>query len=204
MDLLLTLCSLAPFYLLGSFPSGLLIAKRSGIDLTSQGSGNIGATNVLRVLGKRAGALTLFGDILKGFLAVVLANLISAKPGYFCLCGVAAVCGHCISLPLTVGGIRLKGGKGVATAFGVLLFIEPISAVCGLLIFGVLLTLFQIVSLASVSASLLIPICALLLDIQSEKVLSMIVISLIVVYCHKDNLSRLVRGEEKKISANRS
>lgn len=201
---LLILAGLVPFYLVGCFPTGSLIAWKHGIDISTKGSGNVGATNVSRILGKRAGAVTLAGDAAKGALAVFLADVFTTGEIFPALAGLAAVCGHCFSLPMEVRGMKLKGGKGVATALGALLVLDPISAMVGVAVFGLSLWRVRIVSVSSITAALLIPIFAMLLDSPTAVVLTMAAISLVVVFRHRENLERLTRGEEKKISFGRS
>lgn len=194
---------LVPFYLLGCFPTGLLVASSRGVDITKQGSGNVGATNIGRVLGKGAGVITLAGDAAKGLIAVALAWLLWS-PERAPAAGLAAVLGHCFPVPISVGNIRLKGGKGVATALGVLIFLHPAATLLGVGVFAGVIGIFKIVSLASVSAALCIPIFAMLFDAPGVTIFCMSVISLIVVFRHRENLERLARGTEKKISFGRS
>ena len=110
MSVLIAL-SLIPFYLLGAFPTGYLIARMNGVDVTAVGSGNVGATNVSRVVGKKAGIVTLLVDVFKGAFGVAVASGLSTSTLFVALCAVAVVAGHCFSVPP-----YLKGGKGVATA----------------------------------------------------------------------------------------
>lgn len=198
--IVLVLIGLIPFYLLGCFPCGALVARRHGVDISAQGSGNVGATNVSRILGKKAGAVTLAGDVAKGALAVFLADVFTTGDSFPALAGLAAVCGHCFPLPIETHGLKLKGGKGVATALGALLTLDPISALLGVGVFLISIWRFRIVSLASVSAALLIPIFAMLLDGSSAVVFTMAMISLVVVWRHRENLERLARGQEKKMT----
>lgn len=193
MDTLLKLCSLLPFYILGTFPTGYLISKARGIDISTVGSGNVGATNVTRALGKKAGMLTLLGDILKGALAVGIASLISDHPDYPCHAGIAVVAGHCFSIPG-----KLRGGKGVATALGVILSIAPLAAVFVLAIFWAVLEMWRMVSLASVSAALIAPIFTLMIGKPDYLNHSLALIALIITFRHHANLSRIAQGKEPK------
>ncbi len=181
-------------YLIGTFPTGYLLAHLKGIDLDHFGSGNVGATNVGRALGKRAGLFTLIGDILKGYIAVLLAAIVAGDQAITALAGLAVVLGHCFSIPG-----QLKGGKGVATAFGVLVFLSPECSGLAIVVFVTVLAIFRTVSLASVCATVSGPIWALLLDLPDPYTYSFMCIALLVVARHKDNLKRLVEGTEPKL-----
>ena len=191
MQSLAYLFALIPFYLIGTIPTGHLIAMREGVKIDEHGSGNVGATNVTRVLGKKKGALTLLGDVLKGFLAVAIASLLTSNTSLPALAAFTVVAGHCFSIPG-----KLKGGKVVATALGVILYISPLLALLALLIFATVLKLFKMVSLASVTAVLATPLAALFADVSNDFQLALAAIALLVVYRHKSNLIRITRGEE--------
>lgn len=193
MSLILNIFALIPFYLLGSFPSGLLIARSKGIDISQHGSGNVGATNISRVLGKRSGALTLLLDVSKGSLAVLIAQLISNDLNFIASCGAAAVLGHCLSIPPL-----LKGGKGVATALGVFLVLTPRCAAFAVIIFAIMFTWLHWVSLASITAALVTPLFALLISLDSAITLALIVIGLVVTARHHQNIRRLIEGQEPR------
>lgn len=197
-DILLTLCSLIPFYLIGAFPTGRILASRKGVKLESLGSGNVGATNVSRALGKRAGALTLLMDVAKGALAVFIAEQISIAPAYAAQAGLAAVAGHCFSIPG-----KWRGGKGVATALGVFLVCSPIIAGLGVVTFGLIIVGSKMVSLASITAALLMPVFILLLqpDRPQGVLLPLALICAIVVLRHRSNLMRITEGREAKIGS---
>jgi len=188
---------LLPFYLIGAIPTGQLLARARGVDLSQHGSGNVGATNALRVLGKRAGVLTLSGDVAKGALAVMLARLINNSSGYLALVAFVTVAGHCFSIPG-----KLKGGKGVATALGVLGSLLPGATAFALLVFVIILWLSKLVSLSSVSAVLALPIAAMVLAAPDDLVYGAVCIALLVTYRHKANLQRIIEGREEKISVN--
>lgn len=188
-----TLLSLIPFYLIGSIPTGQLIARSKGVDLTKQGSGNVGATNALRVLGKWAGILTLLGDCLKGMLAIQIARVVNNSPDYLALVAFATVAGHCLSIP----GV-LKGGKGVATSFGVMAALLPTEALGALGIFVLVFVLSKMVSLSSISAMLAIPVLAMIGAGPEEYLYASGCISLLVVFRHKENLQRITEGKEPK------
>lgn len=184
---------LMPVYLLGAFPTGLLVACWYGIDLTENGSGNVGATNVARVVGKTAGIATLLGDLLKGALGVGLVSLCSEDLWWRSAAGLTVVLGHCFSVPPL-----LKGGKGVATALGVVLMLNPWCALVAVATFQVVFVRWRIVSLASVSAVVLLPIVALLLNVDDATTLGLALCALVVVFRHRQNLQRLVEGREPR------
>ena len=185
--------SLIPFYLIGAFPTGYILARRAGIDIASAGSGNVGATNLGRVLGKKAGILTLFGDVLKGVTAVMLAHLCVGTPWYDSLVAAVAVMGHCFSVPPL-----LRGGKGVATSLGVLVALKPILALAAIVIFGITFWMKRTVSLASVAAALLIPVVVLVCGMQDYLLYGIVPIAFVIVYKHRANLDRLAKGTEPK------
>ncbi len=206
-------------YLIGTFPSGILVARSFGVNVTTQGSGNIGATNIARVVGKKAGLLTLLLDTLKGALGTsipaVYATLfalpgdgltsvmIGAVQSSFdlydatFLSGLATVLGHCLSLP------GLKGGKGVATSLGVLLTIDPLLALGSVGVFVVFFASTKIVSLASLACAVALPIIGLyILSPMVPGHLAMLaLISMVVAFRHRSNIGRLLKGEEPRFSA---
>jgi len=190
-------------YLLGSFPSAILIGKIFyKIDVREFGSGNAGATNTFRVLGKKAGLPVLFLDVLKGFLSVNLIAFLDLIPfsidGIFELqltFGIAAVIGHLF--PVFTG---FRGGKGIATLLGILIGIHSTAAICSSLVFIIIFLIFKFVSLASITASLSFPILIYLLSDSTPN--SLIIFSIFVpilsLITHQKNIERLVRGEETK------
>src|SRR5512133_1146473 len=117
-------------YLIGSVPTGLLLGKAYGIDVRKEGSGNIGATNLYRTLGRKVGVITLIGDCLKGLIPVVVVKMSSMPAEYAAWVGLAAFCGHVFSVFL-----KFKGGKGVATALGVFLALSPLAVAIALAVF---------------------------------------------------------------------
>lgn len=193
---LATVIALIPFYLLGSFPSGYLLARLHGIDITRQGSGNVGATNVARTLGKRAGLITLALDLAKGMLGVYLASVVTPSTWYPAAAAIALVCGHCFSLPPV-----LKGGKGVATGLGVLIALAPGAALVSVIIFAALFAATRLVSLASVVATLAAPMYSLVTDQTDAVSFALVVVSLVIVYRHYDNIIRLIEGREPRFQS---
>lgn len=191
MSAWLVALTLVPFYLLGAFPTGFLLAKLRGIDITQQGSGNVGATNVARVMGKKFGILTLVGDLLKGVLGVCVARVSGSEGLFVAAVGVALVFGHCFSIPPL-----LKGGKGVATALGVIAALAPVLALVAVGIFGAVFAIWKIVSLASISAALLVPGVALMCGFDDSVTMALVVIGVTLVVRHEENIKRLIDGRE--------
>lgn len=191
-----TLAALA--YLLGSLPSSWLAGRAAGVDLTHRGSGNLGGTNVFRVLGWRYALPVVLADVGKGFVPAYLFPAWdgAGSPELALLYGLAAIGGHVWSVFL-----RFRGGKGVATAGGVLLALTPVAVAAGALVWTALVVLTRRVSVASLSAATLLPLAAWLLDAQSEKVLFTVVLAGFVWWTHRENLGRLARGEELRIGA---
>jgi acyl phosphate:glycerol-3-phosphate acyltransferase len=197
-------------YLIGSFPSGYLVGKSQGIDIRQHGSGNIGATNVLRVMGKKWGYLVFLCDSLKGFLAVKAGVWLGASAaGDITLAGVVAGICCIIGHNYTVW-LHFKGGKGIATSIGVLLAIVPVVIV--LIVLIVWLAVFFIwkyVSLASIFAALSLPAAVLALFplVAHGNYWVLLVFSLIVaalaVWRHRSNIDRLLHGKENRFGSER-
>lgn len=189
--------SLIVSYLIGSFPTGKLLAKVYGVDITKSGSGNVGATNVARTLGKKAGIIVLLIDILKGIIAVKLSTIFINQPldNFAELSGLAAICGHCFSIPPW-----LKGGKGVATALGVLVSLNPLIALGAVATFAGAFWSTRIVSISSILAAAIAPLLSLILGGPTLAVIFYLLMSLIIIWRHRENVTRLIRGEEKKFS----
>ena len=179
-------------YLIGTIPTGYLLAKSKGIDIRGQGSGNVGATNVARTLGKQAGIITLLIDIAKGAAAVILAKILNLNPAMISLAAVMVVFGHCFSIPRL-----LRGGKGVATAFGACIALTPLTAFFAALVFLSVFKLKKIVSLASILAALSLPIINFLISRNYESTIGLFAIALVVTIRHKENILRILAGEEK-------
>ena len=181
-------------YLLGSLSFGLLIARvYGGADLRRSGSGNIGATNVARLLGKTAGILTLFGDVAKGLVAVLLAQAWGHASMLPAVAALAAVLGH--MFPLYYG---FRGGKAVATALGVFLPTLTLPLLGGLLVWLVVVAVWRYVSAGSMLAALVVPLLAALWSYPLPLVLAAVLIALLVLYKHRENLHRLRQGREAK------
>jgi acyl phosphate:glycerol-3-phosphate acyltransferase len=183
-------------YLLGSVPTGLLLAKAFGVNIREAGSGNIGATNVYRTIGRKVGILTLVGDCLKGLIPVLVARWLGLPAGWIAAIGLAAFLGHVYTVFL-----GFKGGKGVATALGVFLGTSPLSVLVALVIFAAVLYKWRYVSLASISAAAFIPLIVRLSEGTPELILMSIAIAGIVIMRHRENITRLIGGTENKFKA---
>jgi len=189
------LITVAIAYLMGSIPFGYIIYRmKKGGDIREVGSGNIGATNVARFLGKEGWLFTFSLDLLKGFLAVLIARFLSLEPIWIASSGIAAILGH--SFPLYIG---FRGGKGVATSLGVFIALAPIAVLPALGIFVLLVSLFHYVSLGSMSAAFSFPFFVLLFNYPREIVIGAFVCAGLIIIRHKDNLIRLLRGEENRV-----
>jgi glycerol-3-phosphate acyltransferase PlsY len=182
-------------YLLGSLSFGLLLAQmRGGADLRQSGSGNIGATNVARTLGKTAGVITLLGDVAKGLMAVLMAQWWGNSPLIPAGAALSAVLGH--MFPLYHG---FHGGKGVATALGVFLPLLPLPLLGGCVVWLAVVIIWHYVSAGSMLAAIIVPILAALLAYPPPLVYIAGVIALLVLYKHRGNLQRLLQGSEPKV-----
>ena len=187
-------------YLLGSIPFGLVVSRRSGgPDPRGLGSGNLGAANLYRLLGLKAGALTFLGDALKGALPVVLACFWLTPLGAWqnsavAVVGGAAVLGHVFPLYL-----KFKGGKGVATAFGVVTALSPWAALTLVLVYILALAQTRIFSLSALICAWLLPLAMGLFTASKAYLLLAGFLSGLILVCHRENLERLFKGEEPRI-----
>lgn len=193
-------------YLLGSIPTGYLVGRAKGLDLRTLGSGNIGATNALRVLGKPAGIFVLLMDALKGVISTTLVPRLAAHwlaptlngstvPTTLAIVGgFAAVLGHVFTIWL-----RFKGGKGVATSAGVLAGLIPLAFVTILGTFLFVLAISRIVSLSSLVAALLLPAATWYWDRNPTLMAFAILLATLVVLRHRGNITRLIKGTEPRI-----
>ncbi|QPJ66466.1 MAG: glycerol-3-phosphate 1-O-acyltransferase PlsY [Candidatus Nitrohelix vancouverensis] len=182
-------------YFLGSIPFGVVVARSQKINLQEHGSGNIGATNAGRVLGKKAGLITLTGDVLKGIAAVAIADIWLGTSIAIALAGLFAFIGHLFSVFL-----KFKGGKGVATGIGILAYAMPFTALSAIGIFGASLWVCRYVSLSSILASLSAPVFALFFHEPSPYVYLSTIVSLLIIARHRSNIERLVAGTESKFA----
>jgi glycerol-3-phosphate acyltransferase PlsY len=181
-------------YLLGTVSFGLILARlKGGVDLRGQGSGSIGATNVARTMGKRAGLIALVGDCAKGVLAVLLAQMWGSSVWTIAAVSLAAVLGH-----LFPWYARFRGGKGVATALGVFIPTLPLPLLGAFLVFIIVVWVWRYVSAGSVLAAILMPILTAAFANPLPLTLAAVVIAVLIVIKHQSNLQRLFRGQEAK------
>ena len=199
MEIILNLLILFLGYLFGSFPSGYLAGRiAKGIDIRSLGSGSTGATNVLRHIGKRAAITVFLLDIFKGVLSILLAKYFLLNDSWQVAIGLSTLIGHIWPIWL-----NWKGGKAVATGLGIFLGLSWQVGLATLGIFIIMITLFRIVSLASVSAALALPLIMFLSFSTSNFSLPFLIISLLamtlVIWRHRENIVRLIKGKEPRI-----
>lgn len=180
-------------FLLGSIPFGVVVAKIYGVNLKKVGSGNIGATNVLRAMGKGPALLTLVGDVLKGSLAVVIGRFFFHSPSLEGIIGLSAIVGHNFSLFL-----RFRGGKGVATSIGVLLIYSPMVGVLTVILWLVVILITRYSSLAAIVSFGVLPLGIYILDYSQGKLIISILIAFLLIFRHTDNIKRLLQGTELK------
>jgi len=196
-------------YLLGSIPTGFLVAKARGVDIRTVGSGNIGATNVFRFLGKPAGIFVLFADALKGWLAVVVIRRVvtaffhlptdQMTQEWLAICaGVCAILGHNFTCWL-----HFKGGKGIATSAGVLTALVPLSLIIILSVWIVVFVITRYVSLASICASFTLPFAAWITHESVTMIAITAALAVLAIYKHKSNIKRLLNGTESRLALKR-
>ena len=191
-------------YCIGSIPTALIISRQFfGIDIRDYGSGNMGATNTFRVLGKKYGTMVMVIDILKGMTAVALYNFLPHylnnewdRTNLMVGLGLSAVAGHIFPV-----FAQFKGGKGVATLFGMILAMQPVVAVCCVGVFLMVLYLTRYVSLSSMLAALSLPICVLWIWNEKELIYRIfaIAVSALVLFTHQKNIGRILRGVESRV-----
>ena len=193
----------ATSYLLGSLPSGYLAGRMAGVDIRQHGSGNIGATNVLRVLGKPYGVAVFVIDAGKGFVPVRIAYALfaaSPHPEYYAIiAAVLVVLGHAFPVWL-----KFRGGKGVATSAGAVVALVPLAAAAAIAVWFLIFLPTRYVSLASIVAALSLPlICALMLHLRLANGTALlyfsVIIALLIVWRHRGNLARLRAGTEPRL-----
>ena len=182
-------------FLLGSIPNGLIFGKLFWKkDLRQYGSGNVGATNAWRVLGKKAGILIFLLDFLKGELSVILAEALIGTPTAMILAGLLAIIGHAFS-PF----LQFKGGKGVATGLGVITILMPSITALVILAWVIIVLTTRYVSLASIAAAILVPLLAFIMHYSSEYIIFGVVAAVFIIARHHDNILRIKRGRENRI-----
>jgi glycerol-3-phosphate acyltransferase PlsY len=180
-------------YLVGAIPFGLVLGRLGGVDVRRAGSGNIGATNVLRQRGAVAGIATLLLDAAKGAAGVALALGVEPQGWLPFAAAVAAVLGHCY--PVYLG---FRGGKGVATAAGAFGLLSPMLVLLALLVFALVMGGWRLVSAASLAATVALPLLAWVLG-PGDLVAASLTAAVVVLWRHKDNLRRLLAGEEERL-----
>jgi acyl phosphate:glycerol-3-phosphate acyltransferase len=182
-------------YFLGSIPTGVVLTKVfSNVDPRTQGSKNIGATNVMRTAGKKLGILTLLGDILKGLIPVIIARSVLESHFWIGAVGLVAFLGHLYPVFL-----KFKGGKGVATGLGVFLALSPISTFLSLLVFLGVVYIWRYISLGSLAATASFVIfLALPWNPHKIYILFAVILGAFIFYRHRENIDRLLTGKENK------
>jgi len=203
MPNLILFLGLVAAYLIGSIPTGYIFGRAlKGVDIREFGSGNLGATNVFRVMGRLPGILVLAIDVLKGFVcATYIASFFlyispAARPElYRVLAGLAVIAGHNWTVFL-----KFRGGKGVATSAGVVIGLIPKVFWLGFLVWTIVFSVTGYISLASIIASIAVPLFALVFSEPTEIVIFMSILCLVIAYKHRSNIKRLQDGEEKRIS----
>jgi len=183
-------------YLLGSIPTGYIVGALAGVDIRKVGSGNIGATNVARVVGKKRGLLTLIADVGKGFIPVFVAAWLGLSHTAVALVAIAAFLGHLYPLFL-----KFRGGKGVATALGVLLALAPMATVVLIALFGVVAGSSRLVSLSSIVAALAAPIMLWSLSYSPIVIATGVFLAVMITVRHRDNIQRLYAGTEPRFGS---
>jgi len=187
-------------YLVGAVPSGVLIGRLRGVDPRDSGSGRTGTTNAIRALGLRWAAAVAVMDVAKGIVAVIVGNALGADPWCGALAGVAAVVGHVRSL-----FIGFHGGRGVATGAGAMLVLAPLAVLVALPEFAIILWATRLVSLGSISASITVAIVTAALFLVGwvgvEAVVASVLIALVVLLAHADNIRRILAGTERRIGS---
>ena len=191
----MSLLGLLAAYLIGAIPVGYVVARLGrGVDIRAAGSGNIGATNVLRTLGKGPAIATLIGDVVKGALAVVVARAADPAPAWAAAGAVLAIVGNCWPVFLA-----FRGGKGVATGFGAFLALAPLATAPAALVWLIVVATFRYVSLGSVMACFCLPLGVAVLGYPRPTVLAAALAAAIIVYRHRANLGRLFEGSEPRL-----
>ncbi len=199
---LFTLVLLLLFYLIGSIPTSFVLGKIiKKIDIRKYGSGNVGATNALRVLGWKIGVIALLFDMFKGFIVIFVAQIVFPEFRLMILAsGIAVIFGHIFTVFL-----KFKGGKGVATSAGVFIALSPLASVIALIAFFVITIFTKYVSLGSITGASVLLISKVIITINNnfeniEYLLITFIVAAFIVYKHKDNIKRILNNTENKIS----
>lgn len=184
-------------YVLGSVPTGYVLAKLSGVDIRQVGSGNVGATNVARAVGKGQGALTLLGDVAKGMVPVAVGLHLGLPASAIAAVAAAAFLGHLYPLFL-----KFRGGKGVATGLGSLLMLAPVATLLMVVVFALVVYLTRLVSLSSMVAAGFAPLLLWMFFQPGEIVVLGAFLAAMIVWRHRGNIQRLRAGTEPRFGAN--
>jgi glycerol-3-phosphate acyltransferase PlsY len=177
-------------FLVGTFPTARLVARRSGRDVAAEGSGNPGATNVYRIAGARAGLVVFAGDAVKGALPAAVGLLVSGRT-LALVAGAAAVVGHCFPPQR-----RFRGGRGVATSVGLVLVVDPLVAALTAVLWFAVVRVSRRASLGSLAGAVAAPVPAALLGRDTPEVVVFALVALLVLFRHAPNIGRLARGRE--------
>lgn len=206
MDIYVCLLTAVSAYLLGSIPTGYLVGRARGIDVRTVGSGNIGATNAFRVLGKSAGTVVLIVDALKGWIAVALVPqfiygcffstpwTVENRDYLRIIAAIVVILGHNYTCWL-----KFKGGKGIATTAGVLIALVPLTFLIGITLWIIVCFLTRYVSVASIVAAVALPIITWIAGYGHRLIIVTAVMSVLAIFKHRANISRLMRGTENRI-----
>jgi glycerol-3-phosphate acyltransferase PlsY len=186
-------------YLIGSIPTGVIVGRMRGFDPRAVGSGNIGASNMVRAGGISAAVMTLVGDALKGAIPVIVTRAAGFPPSTIAWVGLAAFIGAICSVFL-----GFSGGKGIACALGIWLAISPMAILFALAAFAVVLAISRITSLASMAAAIVLPPVVAALGLPHHYLLLAILMTALALFRHRENIRRLSRGEEPKFQPKRS
>ncbi len=178
-------------YLFGSIPVGVIVGRARGFDPRKVGSGNVGMTNVARSGGGGAAAITFAGDILKGFVPVMIARAVQLDPATLATVGLAALLGAVFSIFL-----RFEGGRGVSTSLGVWLALAPTPILIAMAVFAAVFAARRIMSLASIAAAVSLPVAVASLSYPAEYIALAAAMSALVLWRHRANIGRLIRGQE--------
>ncbi|MBZ4683188.1 MAG: acyl phosphate:glycerol-3-phosphate acyltransferase [Fusobacteriaceae bacterium] len=188
-------------YIIGSIPSALIVGKTQNIDVREHGSKNIGATNAYRVLGRKYGIIVFLMDMFKGMLPLIIASSFGIKDNYLVLIGFISVIGHTFSI-----FAKFKGGKGVATSFGMFIFLAPLQSLISIIIFIIIVYFSRYISLGSIISAVVLPTLVLILPVNNvitDKTLISVLSLLLgayVIYKHKANIKRLINHNENKFN----
>ena len=185
---------IAAGYLLGSIPFAFLLARRKGIDLRRAGSGNVGATNVLRTTGASLGVLAMALDGMKGVLAVLLAQGVATGSSVPVAAGLASVVGH-----VYPAWLRFRGGNGVATAAGAFAVLAPLAVAIAGGVFAIAVLTTRMISVGSMSAAVALAVAAIAMDSPRLVSAGAAIAAALVVYRHRSNLARLIAGTERRV-----